>query len=585
MICYVYVYCSDREKHELWARQYQKIRGVYIDRETLLKQLTIDVTLHSKALTAPITLFKRDELTKKETSMRNLSKECALFMWHQLLFETLLQSNQTSKARHEMLCECKQHYNNNKIELDKIIEFETNFSHDLAIRWYTRDCFLYRLLNKSMRTQNINEIYKYRSFILDLHEQLGILHQSMKSPEIMQVYRGQLMKFEELEQMRANINGLISLNTYFSTSTKAEVASNFCGGGLGRPTFQSVIFTINIKSNVTTKPFANIQEFSYMHDEGEVLFSAGTVFRINDVSEFNEGIWSTELELSSDVQEELDDVMQYMRMQIAERPTLATFGNFLAEMGDLEKAEHIGTVHFRAGDYQTALKMYKSALDFISSDDRGMSHFGILNNIATIHFNSGEYEMALEYYKQVINAVVFTDTSPTNATLVLIYQNVGLSYLATDNYDLAIDYFTHVLKLTNDATILAKTHSNVANALVSKKEFATALQNYELALKYYSSDSEGLVDTYNSIGLVHHYAGDFENAVLSFHQALAVQLATSPDDHAQLATIYNNLAKACCEVGDLDQAMIYFRKQLDLETDQDIRRQVEMNIRSVEQNL
>ncbi len=62
----------------------------YTDRTILLNQLTADVTLHSKELSAPISLCKRDDLSKQEKSIRNLSKESSMFMWFQLLFETLL---------------------------------------------------------------------------------------------------------------------------------------------------------------------------------------------------------------------------------------------------------------------------------------------------------------------------------------------------------------------------------------------------------------------------------------------------------------------------------------------------------------
>lgn len=68
----------------------RKIRGIYVDRTSLLNQLIVDIALYSKELSAPITLFKRDYLDKKERSIQSLSKESALFMWFQLLFETLI---------------------------------------------------------------------------------------------------------------------------------------------------------------------------------------------------------------------------------------------------------------------------------------------------------------------------------------------------------------------------------------------------------------------------------------------------------------------------------------------------------------
>ncbi|CAF5080874.1 unnamed protein product, partial [Rotaria sp. Silwood1] len=276
----------NHKKHASWIDKNEKILGIYTDRDCLLKQLMADVTLYSRSLSAPITLFKHDELIQRETSIRNLSKESALFIWYQLLFEIVLGSAPSINARKEMLNEFKQAYHNNPIELKKISEFQFNYSPKTALRWYTRDCFLFRSLNKSMRIQNVVEIYKYRLFLRDLHEQLSQLHSTQSAIlTFSKVYRGQLISFEELEQMRSNIHGLISLNTYFSTSTNKDVANEFCGGGLARPNYESIIFTIHIKPNMTMKPFASIQEFSYMQDENEVVVRVNHE-ETNDICKF-----------------------------------------------------------------------------------------------------------------------------------------------------------------------------------------------------------------------------------------------------------------------------------------------------------
>ena len=110
--------------------------------------------MYSKELSAPITLFKHDDLNKKERSIENISKESAMFIWFQLLFETLLQSNPTMNERKDMLNECKKEYQDSTIELKTIEEFEQTYSSNETIRWYTRDCFLYRLVNQAIISEN-----------------------------------------------------------------------------------------------------------------------------------------------------------------------------------------------------------------------------------------------------------------------------------------------------------------------------------------------------------------------------------------------------------------------------------------------
>jgi len=56
--------------------------------------------------------------------------------------------------------------------LNQISEFEKNYTASNALSWYTRNSFLYRIINKALRTQNMIYIFKCRFFIIDLFQQL-----------------------------------------------------------------------------------------------------------------------------------------------------------------------------------------------------------------------------------------------------------------------------------------------------------------------------------------------------------------------------------------------------------------------------
>ena len=55
--------------------------------------------------------------------------------------------------------------NNNSKELKMIKEFETNYLSAYALWWYTRNSFLYKMLNKALRVQNIHLLYLFRFFM------------------------------------------------------------------------------------------------------------------------------------------------------------------------------------------------------------------------------------------------------------------------------------------------------------------------------------------------------------------------------------------------------------------------------------
>ena len=66
---------------------------------------------------------------------------------------------------------------------------------NIALWWYTRESFIYRILNKALRIQNIDLLFLFRFYIRDIEQQL---HKNRYQSSV-RVYRGQLMSHEELE--------------------------------------------------------------------------------------------------------------------------------------------------------------------------------------------------------------------------------------------------------------------------------------------------------------------------------------------------------------------------------------------------
>ncbi|CAF1488398.1 unnamed protein product [Didymodactylos carnosus] len=93
-------------------------------------------------------------------------------MYSQLIKDILIGMEHTDEAKREMIQFCRQQYEENDGELRCINEFERDYRPSKAIWWYTRESFLYRILNKALRIQDIDVLYKLRFFIADLHKQL-----------------------------------------------------------------------------------------------------------------------------------------------------------------------------------------------------------------------------------------------------------------------------------------------------------------------------------------------------------------------------------------------------------------------------
>jgi hypothetical protein len=76
------------------------------------------------------------------------------------------------------------------------------------------------MLNKALRTQDIEIILKMGFFVRDLHRKIQELHIQLNPSRSFIVYRGQGMLNHEFEKMKQSKECLLSFNTFLSTSTE-----------------------------------------------------------------------------------------------------------------------------------------------------------------------------------------------------------------------------------------------------------------------------------------------------------------------------------------------------------------------------
>jgi tetratricopeptide (TPR) repeat protein len=185
----------------------------------------------------------------------------------------------------------------------------------------------------------------------------------------------------------------------------------------------------------------------------------------------------------------------------------------------------------------------------------------------------------------VVDALDHMNAPSSNANLISIYQNFGLCYLAIEEHDSALEYFALVSSLTEISSILSKIYSYIGDVHLRKNEFANAVEYYNLALEFDSSNEDFVIMIYSSIGAAYHLSGDIQNALYNYQRALNIQLATESNDMSTLATTYGNIANAHWQAGNLTEAVDHYTKQLELETDANLKREIEENIQNLCQQL
>ncbi|CAF3150660.1 unnamed protein product [Rotaria sp. Silwood2] len=514
---------------------------------------------------------------------------------------------QTIASKNEMMNECMLIYENDEIEKNKIIAFQRTYSLDTCIHWYTRDTFLYRLVNKALRTQNIDKIFKYRFYIKDLYQQLENLsiEENDESTAIPIMYRGKIMAQDELQKLRDNINGLISINTFFSTTLFCHVAVDFSDSGMCPPQFESAVFEITVKQKRLAKPFADIHHHSCNNDEKETLFSMGTVFRIVNVELFNDEIWFVKLILNDEEDKSLSDLITHFKKEINETEHhLLILGKFLYFIGDLDKAEkyyrllfdqisssesifdydysrqnmiailynNLATLQIDSGDSIKAKENYEKALEIILNHipQKHLLLTTAYNSIANIYLDECDYELAIKCYKHALNEI-----EPSNIIgQAVIYNNLGEIYRQMNNYTDALINHKKVIDIRMtlqpllDHPDLAQSYHNVGTLFCDKGEYNTALEYFGLALeikqKIFTSNHPSLAKTYTNMAQIYRKKSNYIESLKYDEMALQIEKQHSPINNTNLATVYNNIGLTYLDADNFTLALENFQHSLDL---------------------
>ncbi|CAF0867818.1 unnamed protein product [Didymodactylos carnosus] len=268
-----------------WADRYTKVIGHYCDKQKMLAQITDNVKMILKQ-TAAFSLYDQ-----KQKSTRDLTSESGSFLFFQLFKDVLLNMETGETAKKEMITKCSGYYRNNRKEMDNIELFQTTYKAVEAIEWYTKESFVYRLVNKALRTEDIVALYSFRFYVVDLCRRLCLKHKELIERQeklgqpVLKLYRGLQLALEELKSMQCGVGSLISQNGFLSTSRSKKVAEGFAKAPTTRTNVIPSLFEISADvSSLKTIVLADIAEYSAFPNEEEVLFDLDTIPYRNNMS-------------------------------------------------------------------------------------------------------------------------------------------------------------------------------------------------------------------------------------------------------------------------------------------------------------
>ncbi|CAF3382494.1 unnamed protein product [Rotaria socialis] len=551
----VYVYCFDKDGNKQWSDKYSKVKGVFTELTDVIKCLKKEQKVREKVESSGvISIFNRSDI---EHTHKNLKSENSSFMWFQLLIEVLIGMQQNLAAKKELIDVCKQQYQSNLKELAIIDEFERDYDCSKAVWWYTREAFLYRLLNKALRIQNIDLLFAFRFFITDMFKSLSKEHEKFKNlctDECIRVYRGQIISTDEFDRMRSSIGEFISINSFFSTSRNRKQAIGFISSEKPIDDIRPILFDIRIDIHLSAKPFADVTKLSYFQEEQEIIFMLGSVFRISNIiySE-QELVWIAELVLCSENDHDLKDLFAYHKTKIGQDFTdVVTLGDILFKMGEFDKAKQ----------YYNRILNELSKVDLTAAS----CYFG-LGNVA---IEQDEYSTALTHHLQALE-IRQKFLSGNNPTIASSYNQIGATFQRLVIYDRALEYAIIGLKmrckcLDSNNVDLAQSYRDIGIVYFRLTAHRRALKSFEKAHEIYikalPENHPDIAENLGYIGYVHKALKEYDSALQYYQKALAIDKKSLPENHPDIGVITKSIGTVFYCQHDYKSALEYYSQAL-----------------------
>ncbi|CAF1223741.1 unnamed protein product [Didymodactylos carnosus] len=451
----------------------------------LLEKFSSDLHSYARHSSIPISIYKQVSSTNGDTTTQQLNPFAYYTdFWQPLFIDFLLDLDHSSyeQDKQKFIDECKLCYRCDETYLAVIEEFERTYTPKDAIRWYTCNTFIFRLLNRSLRLHDIRGIFKFRFFIADLYEQLKQIYygyfrnytyvEDMK----MKRYRGQRMSKFELDN-NFTYGTLVSINSFLSTSRDRDVAVRFAGISDRRAEIVSVVFECDIliekQNSFEWKPFADLfgDQSQFKSEEEECLFMAGAFFRIGKTTYCDtDQFYTVKITLIDEDDRQIDITKDYQTLKTTTsiESKLIKIGNLLTadqaksyycllqdELGSslsIRAACHIGLgwTAYKEKKYSEAVIEQEQALSLLLKAQNNDLLIQSYNCLGAIYTAEKSYPKALECYRKAYNLGQTPSIDKysmynhyhniSSIQIACIYKIMGDIQLAWDMYEKLFDH-------------------------------------------------------------------------------------------------------------------------------------------------
>jgi hypothetical protein len=452
----IYIFDSSFHEFNNVKRQYLNY-DIVKNIDSLYKQLEEDIKLCEMDF---ILIIVAPLVSEKTLSLSNLTKQEASFLFGQIINEIICAMKFESDSKDAFIDFCRAHYMNSDEQLSVIENFAKNYRPNKALWWLTKECFISRILNRVLRTHELDIFYKLGFFIKHANIQLNHLHEENASlmKNISMVYRGKTMSSDEFDTLLKDKCGrFLSFSNFLVASTNRKVAVDFVGRRRAmHPDMIGTVFQIHIDHTIFNEksPFALLKDMDM--NKAEICFNINTIFRIVSMEQIINDtmmIWFVKLKLINHNDQQLLPLLAPARCEEIHVNPGSCMGKILIDMGEYKRAE------------KNILDLLQDT-SFLSQPLRRVrAHYG-LGNVYTC---MNEYAKALDHYQQSLQTSLIY-LQPDHPELAPIYKGIGDTYMNQSDYIHAIENYEKAIELLKDSTqqvnseILSDLHTRINQA-------------------------------------------------------------------------------------------------------------------------
>jgi tetratricopeptide (TPR) repeat protein len=224
----------------------------------------------------------------------------------------------------------------------------------------------------------------------------------------------------------------------------------------------------------------------------------------------------------------------------------------------------LGRLEAIAGNQAEALQYFNLSLE--KSKEGGVRNEEAENyvNLGIMHKRIGNYPQSQKHYLEALN--IFTELDD-KAGLSRTYQNLGVVTDLSHQLDKAMEYYQIALQLEQESgktDDLASIYNNMAIVEYKKQNLPQAIDMMKTVLYYNKKDNNptGLLVSYMNIGSFYITDKKYTMALAYLDSVLTI-IEQYPDKQSEI-NLYFNYSQAWLELGNLDRALEYSKRNLDL---------------------